>query len=341
MKKRLYLHIGEPKCASTTLQEYFRRGTASLLECGIVYPFSYSGPLRISSGNLTGITSITEVHSRLLEAIDQYPDNHLLFSHEALQKHLSTSDSLSETQKLVRSLGFELHLIWIVRNDLDLLPSIVQQRSKKVRSAKNPLDHPIEVIAHLGRWRYERRIRMIQEIQALTIPYHIFNLASPKPIQQLVFNAIGATPPPTLEITRINRSLSINEFALISSLRHLDDTAKSLADSLTLASPEKPAIKLRFNSEEQEFLRDALNPLRLEFNQHVPPEGRIDSISKEYQMKDGTVSLQQLNQLYLQEEQLERFKTWHNSIYVRKDELLTHAIEALKHKILRALRLKA
>lgn len=341
MKKLLYLHIGEPKCASTALQEYFRLGATSLLQRGIVYPFSHTGPQKIASGNLSGIKSITDVHGRLLKAINQYPDSNLLFSHEALLKHLSNSNHLSATQQLVQSLGFELHLIWIVRNDLELLPSVVNQRSKKVRPNENPLVFSIEDIAQLGITRYQRRIRMIEKVHAQAVPYHLFNLASPEPIQRLVFNAIGATPPPALEIPRINRSLSVDEYVLITTMRHLDDRAKNLADSLTLAALEKPPFKLGFTPDEKQFLWNALNPLRVEFNKHIPPEGRIDSIGTNDPMKEGSISLEQLNQLILPEEQIKRFKTWHNSIYIRKNEVLTYALAALKRRILRTLRLKA
>ena len=341
MKKRLYLHLGEGKCASTSLQEYFRLGASSLLQSGIRYPFAHQGPLRISSGNLPRATHISEVHRRLLEAMDQYPNNNLLFSREQLFELLSSTKNLSKTQKLIHSKGFELHIIWIVRNDLELLPSIVHQRSKSQGPTKGPRVYSIEDIAQLGITLYLRRIRMIHELHELAIPFHIFNLSSTEAIQELVFNAIGVAPPSVLEIPRINRSLSVNEFALITALRHLDNSSKKLADWLTLAAPEKPPIKLGFNSDEKEFLWYKLNPLRLEFNKRIPQEGRIDSISVKDPMKEGSISIKQLNQLYLQEEQMERFKTWHNSIYIRKDEILSYIPKALMRKILRALRLKS
>ena len=193
----------------------------------------------------------------------------------------------------------------------------------------------------MGITRYQRRIRMIEKVHAQAVPYHLFNLASPEPIQQLVFNAIGATPPPALEFPRINRSLSVDEYVLTTTMRHLDDRAKNLADALTLAAPEKPPIKLGFTPDEKQFLWNALNPLRIEFNKHIPSEKRIDSISTNHPMKEGCISLEQLNQLILTEEQIKRFKTWHNSIYISKNEVLTYVLVALKRKILKTLRLEA
>ena len=134
MRRRLYLHIGHPKCASTTIQSALARNVAALREHGFLVAdggldFPESGPLG-SSPTHEVAALIERGEPGLLEAV-QRVDRASQRSGERFGRLVLSAESLTipGAELFAKALRhvFEIHVLYYVRRQDDYLVSAWNQ----------------------------------------------------------------------------------------------------------------------------------------------------------------------------------------------------------------------
>ena len=313
--KRIFLHIGEPKCASSYLQECFRLNSTDLLESGVCYPNADNGRLRISSGNLGGIQSLPQLQEKIRKATKNHSKSSLLLSSEFLFSLLTKNEHLAQLRVFAQSLGYELHLICITRNVLEHSVSWYMQKMKNLEVLPSP---ELSWFLHTSKECLERRIEFSSIVQELRIPCTFLNVSQIKSIQDAVFEVLDVKINGIVQPPRINRALARNEFQLLSALRFLPSKDRlHLANELTMGTLGKERLKISFTEEEINILGQECNPLISRYNAHMPVQAQISLITNNNSNKEG-VSLDELNELFFDNNDISIIRDWFNSRFIRK-----------------------
>lgn len=153
LKRKLYLHIGMPKCGSSALQHYWLKNRYFLSKQGISYEktkrFNQTLDGRFGCGgnsdNLAKKLSpkffddknfFQYYHENFYEFMDEYYQEH----HEALISEESFADAESSRISMIESLllkqNYQIHAFAIVR---DILPHTLSRYLQKLRAKKTTL----------------------------------------------------------------------------------------------------------------------------------------------------------------------------------------------------------
>jgi len=132
--KTLFLHVGAPKCASSTLQEAFLSNRDSLRALNINYPLPTKS-LEKLQGNASDFAlaalnlgfenaKTLSILNRLLEG-----EEHVLLSSEFLYA-FAMGQAVTELEKRARAKGFKIHVILVLRRQDLWLESDYKQHIK-------------------------------------------------------------------------------------------------------------------------------------------------------------------------------------------------------------------
>lgn len=339
-KRTVFLHIGEPKCASTHLQYVFELLQKELLQGGVAYHTVHKELGVISSGNLgPGRRTSLALQKRLHEAARAFPTQNLLFSSEWLFQFLLEND-LHALSKMYDSQGYRLHILWVIRETEPLISSqLIQSLKDRPHSAQPELSSTISNFRN----RLTARIQIIEQLHSLNIPYSLFNVSNTKTIEVDVVKSMGIDINEVPRSKKHNRSLTMREYSLISALQFLPDGKRlGLANALSIAHPHLKPWRMEFNAEETKQIAEELNPLIDDFNRRLknPPVLNRISAHSSQTMQRSEASLKNTQELHFNEEEIEVIERWFNQHFIHKTEYRTLVWNAVKRKVIWVLTLQ-
>jgi hypothetical protein len=237
--------------------------------------------------------------------------------------------NLRQIKALIQSLGYELHLLWVTRDLIDIAISQCMQSLRSPRPKSPGLDYFLSSALR----RIEQRIELIEAIQKSGVAWSFFDLSRTKSIESDVFEKLGVPISSFQKIPIMNRGFTLLEYQLIASLRFLPGPDRlSLSNQLNVSPSKEKLLKISFNTEEIRTFGNACNPLINQFNALVPENAQLPLITEESANREG-VSLQELNELYIDDNRLGIISDWFHTRFIRKPPMKQSIFSKIKRKM--------
>lgn len=149
MERICFLHAGGHKTGTTALQFYLHQNRGALLQAGYLVPkggMSGRGAHHKLVRSIAGLPVPNDHQDcvrQLKEEVYQTQAPHLIVSSEFIERLLMFPDKTSTLIELLEQLGYRVHVVYYVRNQIQLLNSQYAQVSKSYA-----LDLPFERFIH-------------------------------------------------------------------------------------------------------------------------------------------------------------------------------------------------
>jgi hypothetical protein len=235
---RVYLHIGEPKCGTTFVQEILWRNRAALAARGITLPgrdwwshFRAAQDLREIEPAADDPSASWRGEWDALAAKVRAADGAVVVSHELL-----SAATAEQAARAIRSFApAEVHVILSVRDIATLLPAEWQETIKH-RNVHRYVPWVNSLIARptnrAGRvrwfWRVHDTLAVLERWGAALPPAHVHVITVPRPgappslLWDRFASVVGAASVPVdLTATRPNTSLGVAEVEMLRRLNRL------------------------------------------------------------------------------------------------------------------------
>ncbi|SOC00366.1 hypothetical protein [Rhodobacter maris] len=147
MQKYLFLHIGMPKCASTTIQANLEENAPALSERGYFYG-KLPGDETVGQGNGTILNYFAESrkYAQFNAAVEYFltPESHVILSGESLVALARSADVLEMISKKAHSKGFLLKVLCVLKRQDLWIESDFKQHVKGKTAWTAPIEKLVE-----------------------------------------------------------------------------------------------------------------------------------------------------------------------------------------------------
>ena len=282
--RTLYLHIGDSKTGSSSIQSSLYLSRASLAERhGLRYPAGRqlgTDPSAITSGNAEGLLASPDAFERGLRALSEDrsvptsgTDRGVVYSSEFMFVELLDAAGVDFVPRLARAHGFErVEVLVFIRNPIAQATSVWQQSVKRGGSTGS-LDELLATFE--APCRVERVVRRVEAMADTGLTILNYSAVGER-LLATVAAWLGIEPTELVDPPiRINRSLSDGELVVQRALNaELGRAARVLADALCEQLPDVEPARPAPSEAAQLELWERVRPCAERVNERLRAEHR-------------------------------------------------------------------
>ncbi|KAF0171451.1 MAG: hypothetical protein FD162_2983 [Rhodobacteraceae bacterium] len=191
---KLFLHIGQPKTATTTIQSFLSHNRGALINKGWLYPKTacqyhahhiLGGMFNMNPADWLGRADPQETRDKLLAEIDSTGCHSVVMSSESL--------FFSKRGKVIREFfeGFDLHIVAFLRRQDEWLESAYQEQRKNGATNQSPAEYLARQDMTLS--YADRLATWVRRSGSQSVMVHAFErTAKPQPVEDIFLDMIGA-----------------------------------------------------------------------------------------------------------------------------------------------------